>query len=80
MSLSLILLGGLLVFEKWEHKKTIDKLTNALMARSTQDFKEMEAISNAKVVNQTPVQSDLINIGDLSDDEFEKQIINKGVN
>lgn len=71
---------ALLAYEKWEHKRTIDKLTNALVARSAKEMRDLD-VADKVVVPPTPqVSSELTSLGDLDDKEFIEEVIERDIN
>ena len=71
-----IALTLLLAYEKWEHKRTIEKLTNALIAKNAQELKDLNVVDKLKInVHPTQPTEDLTALSDLSDKEFEDKIL-----
>ena len=66
----------LLWFEKQESKSTINKLTNALVAKSAKELRDLELSDKVEPVKKEPEpRQDLIEIRDLDEKEFLEKVI-----
>ena len=77
IGLVIVFLSGLLVYEKWQNKKLIDKLTNALISKSAKELRDLETVEKIKVNIEPTKPPDLIPLEDMNEDEFMKNVINK---
>lgn len=71
---------GLIGWQDYNNRKERQKLIQAILSKSAQDMANFELAE--KVVKIDPnfqVSDDLINIADLSDEEFQKKIIDREV-
>ena len=69
----IVLLCGLLVWEKREGRLEKNKLINALLAKNAQDLASLDLIDKTEV-KQVEKQPDLIPAEDLNDKEFKEVI------
>ena len=77
---TILLLAGLLFYEKQEGKHERQELVNALVAKSVNDFRDLKLADKVKPIEPPErIEPNLIPEGDLSDQEF-KQIIEKETN
>lgn len=72
---------GLISWLEYNNRKERQKLIQAIMSRSASDLANFEFVDKIKSVEPNPVvdNSDLINISDLTDEEFQKNVIDKEV-
>jgi len=67
----IVILFGMLVWEKRENKKERERFTNALIAKTPEQFRDLELTSKVKPITPEPQKPpDLVPEGDLTDDEF----------
>ena len=66
----------LLWYEKQENRKTIDKLTNALVAKNAKELRDLDLSDRVEPVVKTQTAPDLIEIKDLDEKEFLATVIN----
>ena len=80
MSVELILLGviiilcGLLGWEKRENRLEHAKLINALLAKNAQEMVNLDLADKTQIKTQVPVKEDLVPEADLDQEEWEKVI------
>jgi hypothetical protein len=75
-------LATLLGWDRHENRKEREKLINTIISRTAQDLANLELAEKVKEIDPNPpatTDPDLINIADLTDEEFQKQIINREV-
>lgn len=72
---------GLISWLEYNNRKERQKLIQAIMSRSASDLANFEFVDKIKSVEPNPIvdNSDLINISDLTDEEFQKNVIDKEV-
>lgn len=78
-TLIIFLLAGLLVWEKRENKKERERFTNALIAKTSEQFRDLELTSKVKPITP-PIKNDIPDLvpeAELTDQEFDRMI--KGV-
>ena len=80
MSVELILLGviiilcGLLGWEKRENRLEKSKLINALLAKNAQEMVNLELADKTEIKTETVKEPDLVPEADLDQDTWEKAI------
>ena len=80
MTIELILLGvililcGLLGWEKRENRLEHSKLINALLAKNAQEMVNLDLADKTEIKTQVPKKEDLVPEGDLDQDTWEKVI------
>lgn len=74
-ALIILTLLAMLMWEKWENKKERGRFINALIAKTPEQFRDLELTSKVKPITP-PVQQppDLVAESDLSDEEFMKSM------
>ena len=72
--LVIVSLLGFIGFKEWLFAKERKSLLNAIMAKSTQELKDLELIDKTKINLKPakPKKSDLVPMEELSDEEFFK--------
>ena len=66
----------LLYYEKSENKKTVDKLTNALVAKNAKELRDLNIADTVTPKVQEEKAPDLVELKDLDEKEFLAQVIN----
>lgn len=77
--LVIVALCTLIGWDRHETRKERQKLIQAVMSRSAQDLKDFELTEKLQFTPEPQSDPDLINIADLTDDEFQKKIIDKEI-
>ena len=68
-------LMGLLVYEKWENRRERSKLINALLAKSPEQFRDLELADKVKPIEApTKVEPEFIPESEVDDEEFQEMI------
>ena len=77
--LVIVSLLGFIGFKEWLFAKERKSLLNAIMAKSTQELKDLELIDKTKINLKPakPKKSDLVPMEELSDEEFFKAATGK---
>ena len=72
----IIALLGYMAWDRYETRKERNKLINAIIAKSSADFKDLEAIEKIEVKAHVPLETppDFSPVETLSDEEFDKHI------
>lgn len=79
LGLIVLALITMLMWEKWENRKERARFTNALIAKTPEQFRDLELTDKVKpIIPPAQQPPDLIPESDLNDKEFEDLI--KGVN
>ena len=68
------ILAGLLGWEKRESRAQINKLINALLAKSAQDMANLDLIDKTTIKVDKPKEPDFISEANLSQEDWEKVI------
>lgn len=73
-------LCGLMGYERHEVRREREKLINSLISRNAQDLANLELAEKVTKIEPPQLEDpDLVNISDLSDEEFQKRIIDREV-
>ena len=75
LGFTILLICGLLAYEKHQNKKVVEKLTNALIAKSAQELTQMDMADRVAVVQPVETKPDLIPEDELSDKEFDERVL-----
>lgn len=75
LALIILALLTILMWEKWENRKERARFTNALIAKTPEQFRDLELTDKVKPITPPkPEQQDLVAESDLSDEEFLKSM------
>ena len=75
LTLIVLALITMLMWEKWENKKERARFTNALIAKTPEQFRDLELTDKVKPITPPKQEApDLIAESDLSDEEFIKHM------
>ena len=80
MLVGLVVIGqlGLLAWEKYENKKERSKFINALMAKTPEQFRDLELTEKVEPIRPQVKEPEFIPEHDMTDDQF-KEMIDKEV-
>lgn len=70
----IIVLAGLLGWEKRENRLERSKLTNALLAKNAQEMVNLDLADKTQIKTEVPKQSDFVPQENLSQEDWEKAI------
>lgn len=70
----IIILSGLLVWKEKQAKEERTKFINAVLAKSPQEFKDLEFVS--KLAPEPQIPPDLVPVEELTDSQWEKVVLN----
>lgn len=71
----IVALLGVLVWEKREHRKEQSQWINALIAKTPEQYRDLELTQKVKpIVAPKSSEPTLVPEGDMTDEEFKKQI------
>lgn len=71
LGLTIIALFGILVWEKYENKKERAKWMNALIAKTPEQYRDLELTEKVKpIIPQKPSEPEFIPESDLTDEQF----------
>ena len=78
--LGLVVMGlfVLLVWEKHENKKERSKFVNAILAKTPEQFRDLELTEKVKPIDPQPKEPEFMPESDMPDDKFQ-EMINKEV-
>lgn len=74
LALIILALITMLMWEKWENRKERSRFTNALIAKTPEQFRDLELTDKVKPITPPVEKPDLVAESDLTDEEFIKSM------
>lgn len=73
-ALNIALLAGHILYVR-ESNKDKSRLLNAVLAKTPEQFRDLELANKVEIVKSVPTVPDLVSEADLTDEEFMKKIV-----
>ena len=74
LALIILALITMLMWEKWQNNKERARFTNALIAKTPEQFRDLELTDKVKPITPPVEKQDLVAESDLTDEEFLKHV------
>lgn len=77
LTLVILILCGLLGWQDYNNRKERKSLLNMLVSKNATDFANLELADKTKIEVKPEQKQDLVDMSQLSDDDWEKAILNE---